>query len=511
MTVLREPHDARGARDEKSGKPREDKSSKPRGREPAVNRLGPKVRALRRRETLSQAQMAERLGISPSYLNLIENNRRPLPAQVLIKLAQLFHVDLHAFATDEDARLTADLYEAFADPLFEADPLTSVDVREMVQSSPAAARAVLTLYRGYQGARQSAESLASRLSEGEQLATVDQALMPSEEISELIQRRMNYFPELEEGAEHLWRDARLETDDIYPGLVRYLERAHGVQVRVARWGADPTTLRRFEPDRKLLTLSELLPTRSRNFQLATQICLLDHRATIEHMLHDERLSTDESRSLARVALANYFAAAVLMPYERFLQAAREERHDVDVVGRRFRVGFEQVCHRLTTLRRPGAEGVPFHMIRIDVAGNISKRFSASGIRFARFSGACPRWNCFAAFMTPGMIRLQISRMPDGITYFCLARTIQKDSGGYHAQHPVQAIGLGCQAQFARDLVYSDGVDLKNLDTAVPVGVTCRLCERTDCEQRAFPSIRHPLRIDENVRGVSLFAPGEVKG
>jgi predicted transcriptional regulator len=197
---------------------------------------------------------------------------------------------------------------------------------------------------------------------------------------------------------------------------------------------------------------------------------------------------------------------MLLPYAPFLQAAREERYDVDVIGRRFRVGFEQVCHRFTTLRRPGAEGVPFHMIRIDVAGNISKRFSASGIRFARYSGACPRWNIFQAFMTPGMVRIQVSRMPDGITFFCLARTLQRDSGGFHAQQPVQAIGLGCQLSFARELVYSDGIDLESTDLATPVGVTCRVCERTDCEQRAFPSLRHPLQVNENVRGPSLYMP-----
>jgi predicted transcriptional regulator len=193
-----------------------------------------------------------------------------------------------------------------------------------------------------------------------------------------------------------------------------------------------------------------------------------------------------------------------MPYSPFLQAAREERYDLDIMGRRFRVGFEQVCHRVTTLRRPGAEGVPFHMIRIDVAGNISKRFSSSGIHFARFSGACPRWNVFAAFLTPGMIRIQHSRMPDGNAFFCIARTIHKDSGGYHAQQPVMAIGLGCQVQHARELVYSDGVALEP-DMATPVGVTCRICERVDCDQRALPSVRHPLRINENVRGVSLYS------
>ena len=472
-------------------------------------RLGAKVRALRRRENLNQVQLADRLGISPSYLNLIESNRRPLPAMLLIKLAQQFGVDLHAFATDEDARLLSDLLEVFADPLFEGHGLTSTDVREMATSSPAAARAVLALYRSYKAARESTESLASRMAAGEEGGTggVDRSQLPSEEVSDFIQKRMNHFPELEDGAEELWRKARLDHEEPYAGLVRHLEKAYGVQVRIARWGAERGIVRRYDPAGNVLTLSELLPTRSRAFQLAHQAGLLTQRAKLDRIvLGEPHLTTDESRALARVALANYFAGAVLMPYSPFLQAAREERYDIDVIGRRFRVGFEQVCHRLTTLRRSGSEGVAFHMIRIDVAGNISKRFSASGIRFARFSGACPRWNIFQAFMTPGMIRIQLSRMPDGLAYFCIARTIHKDSGGYHAQQPVQAIGLGCQVQYAKEMVYSDGVDLENLEMATPVGVTCRLCERTDCEQRAFPSLRHPLQVDENVRGISLYAP-----
>jgi predicted transcriptional regulator len=317
---------------------------------------------------------------------------------------------------------------------------------------------------------------------------------------------MNYFPELEEGAEDLWKRARLEAEELYPGLIRYLDKQHGVHVRMARGGAERGVLRRFDAVKKILTLSELLPTRSRTFQLAHQIALFTQHAKIDRIVTDGRLTSDESRALARVALANYFAGAVILPYAPFLEACRQERYDVDVIGRRFRVGFEQVSHRFTTLRRPGMEGVPFHMIRIDVAGNISKRFSASGIHFARFSGACPRWNVFAAFMTPGLIRIQLSRFTDGSTYFCIARTIHKDSGGYHTQQPVQSIGLGCRVEHARELVYSDGIDLDNAQLATPVGVTCRLCERSDCEQRAFPSIRHPLHVDENVRGVSLYAP-----
>lgn len=474
-----------------------------------VPRFGAKVRALRRRENLTQVQLADRLGISPSYLNLIENNRRALPANLLIRLAQLFEIDVHAFATDEDTRLVADLTEAFADPLFEEQDLTSVDVREMTTASPAAARAVLALYRAYRATRATADELSSRLAseEGAESAAA-QVHLPSEEVSDMLQRHGNHFPELEAAAEDLAARGALATDDLYGGLVRFLEREHGIRVEIARWGAERGVLRRFDPGGRRLVLSELLPTRSRTFQLAHQIGLLAYGPVIDRIVADERLGADESRALGRVTLANYFAGAVIMPYARFLEAAKQERYDVDVLGRRFRVGFEQVCHRLTTLRRPGAEGVPFHMIRIDVAGNISKRFSASGIRFARFSGVCPRWNIFSAFLTPGMIRIQLSRMPDGGTFFCIARTIQKDSGGYHAQHPVQGIGLGCRIEHARELVYSDGIDLENPDTITPVGVTCRLCERTDCEQRALPSLRVPLQVDPNTRGVSLYAKTE---
>ena len=186
--------------------------------------------------------------------------------------------------------------------------------------------------------------------------------------------------------------------------------------------------------------------------------------------------------------------------------ARYERYDLDLLGHRFRTSFEQTAHRLTTLRRPGAEGVPLHMVRVDIAGNISKRFNASGLRFARFSGACPRWSVFEAFTTPGLIRTQLSQMPDGATYFWVARTVPREYGGYHAPRSVVAIAMGCEASRARELVYADGMNLDSREAVVPVGLTCRLCERTDCEQRAFPPLQHPLKVNANVRGVSFYAP-----
>jgi len=470
--------------------------------------LGAKLRALRRRENLTQVELADRLGVSASYLNLIENNRRPLTAPLLIQLAQTFKLDLHAFATSEDSRLVADLLEAFGDPIFEHHGLTNVDLRELAVTSPNVARAVLTLYRSYDAARESITTLGERLSTSDGHAGVDTSRLPSEEVSDLVQRHMNHFPDLEEAAEQLWRQAELDPDDFYRGLVRWLAAAHEIQVKVTRVADERKAMRRFDPANGVISVSEVLPPRSRRFQLAHQVGLITQSPLLDRLTRDAELTTPESRALARVALANYFAAALLMPYQPFREAARAERYDIELLAHRFGASFEQVCHRMTTLRRPGAEGVPLHFLRIDIAGNISKRFSGSGIRFARFSGACPRWNVHAAFMTPGMIRTQLSRMEDGTVYFCVARTVRSDRGGYNAPHTVQAIGLGCEVRHARELVYSDGVDVDNPNAATPVGVTCRICSHLDCEQRAFPALQHPLRIDENVRGVSFFAPVE---
>lgn len=468
--------------------------------------LGAKLRAFRRRQGLTQSDLAQRLGISASYLNLIENNRRPLTAPLLLKLAQVFQLDLAAFTSVDDARLQSEVAEAFGDPLFEAHGLSASDLDEFTTTSPQVARSVLGLYRAYVSTRDSARELAARLTEDGVVTSDGAARTPSEEVSDLLQEALNFFPSLEEGAADVWKEAALEAEDVQRGMVDYLRARHGVRVDIVRVRDERQAMRRYDPRARVLYISEMLPAASRRFQLAHQIALITQAGRIEECLRGKKLSTPESRVLGRVALANYFAAALLMPYDAFVAAAREERYDIEFLEHRFGTSFEQVCHRLTTLRRPGAEGVPFHFLRIDLAGNISKRFSASGIQIARFSGACPRWNVHHAFLTPGMICKQVSRMPDGRIYFCLARTLSGGRGGYNIPHTVQAVGLGCEVRHARELVYSDGVDLDNLDAAVPVGVTCRLCEHMNCTQRAFPPLMHPLQVQENVRGVSFFAP-----
>ncbi len=470
----------------------------------AESKFGPKIRALRRRHGLRQVDLAEKLAISPSYLNLIEHDQRALTAPLLLKLAELYPQELQRFAPDDHARLISDLHEVFGDTLFETHDVTTTDLRETA-SNESVSRAIVKLYHAYRDALESIQAVASKVSDGGDLTGIDPARLPSEEVSDVLQENQNYFPTLEEAAERLAEEAGLERPDAYPGLVRLLTR-EGIAVEIVTHPGPRAAMRSYDREAKRLYLSEILSPHARNFQIAHQIGLLRLTGEFDRILEKCRLTTPDSVTLCRVALANYFAAALLMPYGPFLEAARTFRYDIELLERRFGVSFEQVCHRLTTMRRPGHEGVPFHFIRVDIAGNISKRYSASGIRFARFSGLCPRWNVHSAFMTPGIVRTQISRMPDGTTYLCVARTVRQSMGGFGAAHPLLAISLGCEVGHARHLVYGDSVDVNNANAAVPIGITCRLCERMDCDQRAFPPIHRKLGIDENVRGTSFYTP-----
>lgn len=472
----------------------------------ADRRYGSKVRLLRRRAGLTQAALAERLVISPSYLNLIENDRRPLTTDLLFKLAQCFELDLRTFGGDDDAHLAGDLTEIFGDTIFEDHPITARDITEFASRDPAVARAVLRLHHAYAEARTSTEILAQRVLETQDtVETGDSVRLSSEQASDLLYRHGNHFPELEDAAEKLWRDAALSDGDLFTGLASHMERAHNISVKVVPVQQMHGAVRRFDVGSRTLLLSEALHRSSRSFQLATQLGLITCRDTITRILAESQMLSVDAEALGRVVLASYFAGAVLMPYAEFLSAAEEARYDVELLGQRFGTGFEQVCHRLITLRRPGAEGIQFYFVRVDMAGNISKKFSAAGIRFPRFSGVCGLWNVHAAFLQPGVVRVQICKQLNGRTVFAIARTVRRRAGAYHSPAILHSIGIGCDIADAHRLVYAEGMDLTNPTSAVPIGITCRLCERFSCAARAAPSIHHPLRVDENVRGVSFFA------
>jgi hypothetical protein len=474
-------------------------------------RHGAKLRRLRQEHKLSQAQMAHRLEISPTYLNLLEHNQRPVTASVLLKLTRHFSVDIAQFTQDDEPRLLSDVMEALSDPLFDVHGIKAADVKELVTSFPTIGRAILTLYqaaRGAQtktGAEQQTESVDTTAGE----LSSPLSGMPSEEVSDFLHVNNNHFPTLELAAESLWKDHGFSLEHLYQDLVRVLATRFAVNVAILSAEAMEDTLREYRPLHRQLRVSEMLPLASRVFQLAYQVGLLGWSDDIAALAAHGKFTTEEAALLARTALANYFAAAVMMPYGRFHEAARSSRHDLDVLQQRFGASFEQVCHRLTTLHRPNAEGVPFHLIRVDVAGNISKRFNGSGIQIARFGAACPRWNVYDAFSTPGMLRVQVSQMPDGSSYFCVAKTIspigrQTRIRPYGARITRLAIGLGCPLFHARDIVYADGLNVDDPTIITPIGVSCRICERTNCSERSMPSRNYKLMIDENRRGLSGY-------
>ena len=469
--------------------------------------IGGKLRRLRQERHLTQAQMAAELGISPSSLNLIESNRRPVTARVLLQIADKLKIEIGSLGgAGDDERLTSDLMEALSDPVFEEHDVKVSDVRELVATLPSVGHALLALYRSH--LLQDGSGAGELSGAGDAKSENSLAVLPSEEVSELIQQRLNHFPDLERAAEKLWQDNDIALHNLQPDLIRVLSQRFAVQVEIVPAERMPNLLRSYNPLTRRLALSEMLAPPARTFQLAHQIAFLAHRPQLEH-LAGGKLTSPASEALARSALANYFAGAVMMPYGRFIEAARASRYDLDVLQARFGVSFEQACHRLTTLRRAGEEGIPFHLIRVDIAGNISKRFSASGIHMARFGAACPRWNVYDAFATPGMLRVAVSQMPEGQTYFCVARTISSGRQGAHRGGLPQrveklAIGLGCAVHHARNIVYADGLHLDDPQIVTPIGVSCRTCPRTNCPDRASPALAQKLEIDDNSRGLSPY-------
>jgi predicted transcriptional regulator/transcriptional regulator with XRE-family HTH domain len=480
-------------------------------------KIGPKIRRLRRQEGLSQAALAERLDVSASYLNLIEHNRRKVTVPLLLKLSDLFDVPVDRLAEEEESRLYSDVMDALSDPMFEEYDIRNTDIRDLVEVSPETARALLHACDSYHATLTEARSLAAQAADDpDSVAGLGGVLgaggqSAADIVSDLIQEKSNFFQDLEDEADRVRREIGTVGGSArsLDALSDYLVQAHEVRVSFTEPAADgATATRRFEPRQKRLEVSQRLPGASRAFQLAHQIALLSAGPVIDMLLMENGLREDQPRALGRVALANYFAAALLLPYDDFLASARESRYDIELLQHRWRAGFEQICHRLTTLNKPGNRGVPLHMLRVDLAGNISKRFTLSGLPIPRHGGACSRWNIYAAFLNPGQIQAQVSRLPDGAAFFCIARTVVKGGIGFGAQRNVLSIGLGCDIRHAKDLVYADAFDLTHPERFSEIGVACRLCERMDCTQRAFPPVHLRYKIEENVRGPSPYtAPG----
>ncbi len=453
--------------------------------------MGVKLRALRAERGLSQIALAQALGLSPSYLNQIEQNQRPLTVQVLLKLHRTLGVDIQQFSEDDEARLIAGLREALADA---AEPVAVPELQEVATQMPALGRALIALHRRALQAQDGLETLALRLGDERSEAMAARA-MPFEVVRDFFFDHQNHFDAVDRAAEALAAQAPLaHGGQLGPWLAERLQQRHGVRLVLARDGAGAK--RSYDPGQRLLLLSPDLEPAQQAFQLATQLALLEIPELIAQLTDAAPLADDgAARSLARIGLANYFAGALLLPYGAFAQAAEALRYDIDLLQQRFGVGFETVCHRLSTLQRPGAPGVPFFFIRVDRAGNISKRQSATHFHFSRTGGTCPLWNVYEAFGQPGRLQRQVAAMPDGRKYLWIARTVSGGGRGFGAPRKTFAIALGCDIRHAERLVYAQGLDLNA--AATPIGMGCKVCERAHCPQRAFPYMGRALEVNEH--------------
>ncbi len=450
---------------------------------------GAKLRELRGRIGLTQKGFAEKLGVSLPYLNQMENNNRPVSTTVVLALAQEFGFDVTELQSGDEARLVGDMREALADPIFSSPAPALADLRLAASNAPALARAFLDLHRAY---RQTHERLASL---DEALGREDSRLQPSpwEEVRDFFHYCDNYIDAVDRTAE---RFARAAEGDIDTAARRALE-ASGVRVVLS----SDDHIRHYVPETRTLALAANAAPATQRFQLLLQVALLREDKLLEATLDLARFQSPQARSIAKVGLANYFAGAALMPYGAFLKAAQGFRHDLERLADRFGASLEQVAHRLSTMQRPGAKGIPFFFVRVDPAGTITKRHSATTLQFARFGGACPLWNVHGAFETPGRWLRQLAETPDGVRYFCLARDVSKPGGAWGVPTRRYAIGLGCEVKHAGALVYADHLLTEDPAAFEPIGISCRICERKRCPHRSVPPLERALRVDPNARGM----------
>lgn len=457
----------------------------------AIQKLyaGAKLRELRGRLSLTQRAFADKLGVSLPYLNQMENNHRPVSATVVLALAQEFGLDVTELNAGEGERLVSDMREALADPVFAKTTPPLADLRLAASNAPALARAFLDLHRAY---RQSHERLAS-LDEALGRDGASLRASPWEEVRDFFHYCDNYVDAVDRAAEHFISSAGPGKDALIIATEALKKR--GIDVSFSNTGP----LRHFDPATRTLALSARAASPTQRFQLLYQVALQTQNELIEATLDLARFQTPEARDIAKIGMANYFAGAALMPYRAFLEAAQKTRHDLERLADLFGASIEQVAHRLSTLQRPGAKGIPFFFVRVDQAGTITKRHSATRLQFARFGGACPLWNVHRAFETPGHFLRQLAETPDGVRYLCLARDVSKPGGAFLAPVRRYAICLGCEVTHASSLVYSDGLDLKG--RFEPIGISCRICERRDCHQRSVPPLERRLKVDPDKRGL----------
>ena len=461
--------------------------------------MGPRLRRLRRELGLTQANMATDLDISPSYVALLERNQRPLTADMLLRLARTYRLDMASLATDGHDDTIARLQAVLKDPMFADIEVPALETTDVVTGFPGITEAFLRLHTAYREEHLALADRGAEVQSGDALASD-----PVAEARRFLAARRNNFPSLDDAAESL-ATAVAEAG----GLAGYLKSRHRLKVRRLPSDVMGGATRRYDRHRDEVLLDDTLDNASQNFQLALQLTWLELRADIDAPLAAGSFHTESGERLTQKALASYAAAAIMMPYAAFARAAERRHYDVEALGRQFGASFEQTAHRLTTLQKPSDERVPFFFIRVDPAGNVSKRLDGAGFPFARHGGACPLWAVHQAFRRPREIITQWVELPDGQRFFSIARSVTAGGGAYGAPRVERAIALGCSAEHATKLIYTQDPAAPGPDSATPIGVTCHLCHRTRCTARSAPPIGRTVLPDDFRRASAPFGFSDI--
>ena len=465
-------------------------------------KIGPKIKSFRRQLGLQANRLAEQLGISASYLNLIESGKRKIDGDLLLKVCEELKIDLSDLTNKSDLNLVNDISELLDDQLFEDLDILGPEVKDLVNTNPKIAKALIKLGDNFKQKDHEiinkVENLSGKIIDSRKTA------FPGEVISDFLQEKKNYFPKLEEFANNVFEKVQKNNRTRYVALCEFLKTEYSITVKDVIPDEGKPFSKIFDKNKKELFLSDYNSLETKKLHAAAQIAQEGAMKEINDYLSEFKFPTEESKRLTQIALLNYCGAAILMPYKLFHSECKKLKYDLELLQNTFATSFEQVAHRVTSLQDPKLPGIPFHFLRVDVAGNISKRFSLSGIEIPRYGGACPRWNVYSAFSRPGVIQAAVSKMTNGEKYVCIARTVEKGVGRYGQKKSMLSIGLGCEAKYAKDFVYTENLSLSDKKTEIPIGVSCRTCDRLDCSQRAFPPLHKKFDVDVNARGVSVY-------
>lgn len=467
---------------------------------------GPRIRRIRNARGLTQTAMAGGLGISPSYLNLIERNQRPLTVQLILRLASVYKIEAEELQ-GEAGGTTGALREMFRDPLLAGELPGDQELAEIAENAPNAAAAMVKLFRAYREQTERLTDLTELLAREGRATAVAGARLPIDEMREVLAHRPNHFASIEDEAQSF--SGLLDPgEDLAGALKAWLRRELGIVVKILPVATMPNWRRRYDRHSQRLFVSERLSPFDQLREIATEACLIRMSVSVARAIQDLGLSSDEAKRIARFELGRYAAHALMMPYAAFHAAAVRARYDVDVLRSRFGVSFEQAANRLTTLQRPGAAAVPFFMLEVDNAGNRFRRAGAEGYPASRFGGGCPKLPLHAAFGQPGQILVEAVEMPDGAAYLTVARTLEGPQGAFGERPRRTALLLGCDIAFRDQVIYGQSVPpvagKSGEVAATPVGPACRFCERSGCLARAEPPVTRPLGLDEMVTGLSAF-------